>query len=278
MRQGSRWIVGLLLGAGLWLGTVVPARAVITRLTPLADFLEESLVIVVAKVEALDKDRPSMMLVVDEVLKGKPAQKKLPVLLNGDRAAIKRKEPPQLLKRLANKLPVVLFIRERKEDRAAFAYTNGTWFSLEGVKVDGEVRWSLSHLEPYLRRTYKGTTAEMVQTVRDALSGKRKPPAVDEKQGRRIRALGRPSGEEDRGDSRRGREPPSYAVIPTVLVGGPLAMLAMLFPTVFGGWKRWLVLLSTVGTTSTLLTLHWWFFDSLAGSWWGSPIALVDWR
>ena len=67
---------------------------------------------------------------------------------------------------------------------------------------------------------------------------------------------------------------PQRAVIPTVLVGGPLAMLAMLFPAVFGGWKRWLVLLSTVGTTSTLLSLHWWYLPVLSGWGWGSPVAL----
>ncbi|MFO0842976.1 MAG: hypothetical protein U0797_11370 [Gemmataceae bacterium] len=31
-----------------------------------------------------------------------------------------------------------------------------------------------------------------------------------------------------------GRRPVS-----TVLVGGPLAVLAMLFPAAFGGWTRW---------------------------------------
>ena len=60
----------------------------------------------------------------------------------------------------------------------------------------------------------------------------------------------------------------------TVLVGGPLVMLAMLFPTAFGGWKRWLVLLSTAGTTSTLYALQWYFSNSLAGSWWGSAVTL----
>ncbi len=63
-------------------------------------------------------------------------------------------------------------------------------------------------------------------------------------------------------------------MIPTVLVGGPLAMLAMLFPAVFGGWKRWLVLLSTTATNSSLFMLQTWFFNSLAGSWWGSPLTL----
>jgi hypothetical protein len=276
MRQGLRWIVGLFLGVALWLWAIVPAEALVTRLTPLADVLSESPIIVVTKVESLDPDRPAMMLVVDEVLKGKAAQKKLPVLLKGDSRAIKRKEPAQLLKRLATKLPVVLFIRARtvegKEVHDAFAFSNGTWLSLQGVKVDGEVRWSLSHLEPYLRSTFKGTTAEMVRTIRDALSGKRKPPAVDKKAKPGIGPEVPP--EEKKSAAVAPLESPSYAVIPTVLVGGPLAMLAMLFPAVFAGWKRWLVLLSTAATNSTLFMIQWWFLDSLTDVGLGNSLVL----
>ena len=176
-----------------------------------------------------------MVLAVDEALKGKFTQKKMPVLLKGDTGAIKRMEPPKLLKRVAAKLPLVLFVTAREDGYIAFGYSNGTWFSLDGVKVDGELRWSLSHLEPFLRRTYKGTTPEMVQTVRDALSGKRKPPAVDSKEkpgfGPEV------SSKKTSSAMAESWEEPRLAVIPTVLVGGPLAMLAMLFPTVFGGWK-----------------------------------------
>jgi outer membrane protein assembly factor BamB len=121
-----------------------------------------------------------------------------------------------------------------------------------------------------LRRTYAGTTADMEKTVRDALAGKRKPPPenLKEKPG-----LG-PEVEEKKTGASAPYAEPSRAVIPTVLVGGPLALLAMLFPTVFGGWKRWLVLLSTTGTTSTLFLLHWIYFDRAIGTWWGSSIAL----
>jgi outer membrane protein assembly factor BamB len=271
MRHGSQWVAGLLLGTGLFLWTSVPVEAVIIRLTPLADVIKGTPVIATARVETLESDRPAMMLVIDEALKGRPTQKRMPVLLKGDAGAIKRKETPQLLKRLATKLPVVLFIRERKEDRTAFAYTNGTWFSLDGVQVEREVRWSFSHLEPYLRRTFKGTTAEMVKTIRDGLSGKRKPPDVDktEKPG-----LGPEVAPEKKAEAEAPFASPSRAVIPTVLVGGPLAMLAMLFPAVFAGWKRWLVLLSTAATNSTLFMLQWWFFGSFAGSWWGTSLAL----
>jgi outer membrane protein assembly factor BamB len=261
----------LLLIGGLCLLAGSPVQALVTRLTPLADVMKESTFIITAKVDSLDKDRPAMVLLVDEVLKGKFTGKKLPVLLKGDPGAVKRKESAKLLARLEPKLRLVLFLTARGEGQIAFAYSNGTWFSMDGVKVDGEWRWSFSHLEPYLRRTYKGTTAEMIETVRDGLSGKRKPPAVDSKA---KPGLGPEVGAKKTSQATAPWHEPKGAVVPTVLIGGPLAMLAMLFPTVFGGWKRWLALLSTVGTTSTLLTLHWWKGDALVGSWWGTPTAL----
>ena len=48
---------------------------------------------------------------------------------------------------------------------------------------DGDVlRLPFTHLEPYLRRTYKGTTAEMKQVVVDALAGKAEPPDPNQKE------------------------------------------------------------------------------------------------
>ena len=47
------------------------AEAVIMRLTPLADVLAESNLILVAKVESLDADKHQMVLGVSEMLKGK---------------------------------------------------------------------------------------------------------------------------------------------------------------------------------------------------------------
>jgi outer membrane protein assembly factor BamB len=268
MRQGA-WGAGL-VSLGLVLALVGPAPAVITRLTALSEVLEEASIVVTAKVEKLDAKRPAMVLAVDEALKGKPGFKSMPVLLAGDVGAVKRKEPPLLLKRLAEKLPLVVFVTKSDDEYTAFGYSNGTWFSMTGVKVDGELRWSFSHLEPYLRRTYKGTTREMVQTVRDALAGKRKPPPANAKEkpglGPEVPTKKERGGLDD--------ERPVRGVIVAPLVMGPLAMLAMLFPTAFGGWKRWLVLISTAATNSTLYGLHWWFSDDLVGTWWGTSLAL----
>src|SRR5262245_30565894 len=86
---------------------VSPLSAVIVRLTSLAEVLEASTFVFTATVDKLDPKRPSMVLKLDDKLKGKPGFDSMSVLLAGDAGAIKRKEPPQLLERLDDKLPIV---------------------------------------------------------------------------------------------------------------------------------------------------------------------------
>ena len=56
----------------------------------------------------------------------------------------------------------------------------------------------------------------------------------------------------------------------SVAIGGPLSLLAMLFPAVFGGltgqFKRWMAVISVVSLNSTLLWLHDWLPAWLHGA------------
>src|SRR5262249_39998512 len=64
----------------------------------------------------------------------------------------------------------------------------------------------------------------------------------------------------------------------TVFIMGPLALLAALFPAVFGGlavfMKRWMALLMVACTNSTLFTLQFYFGALAYGAWWGSTLTL----
>ncbi len=279
-----RRIAILLSGLGFLLAPA-PAWALITTPTPLTGVLKENQFICIAVVEKIDPAKPGMVLAVDEVLKGKPPFKKLAVNLTGDADSQKKKETPLLLKRVAPKLPLLLFVRQNEKDFTAFAYSNGTWFQMAGVRADDDgdlLRLPFAHFEPYLRRTFKGTTSELKQVAIDGLSGKKEPPDPDQK----VKAgLGpevessNPPADKDKKESFRPNlaNGPLFGVIP-MLVVGPLALLAMLFPAVFGGLmlvlKRWTTALGVLSINSLLLFLQSWFGPYLITSWWGTPTAL----
>lgn len=274
MRKGNGMAAAIVAGALLL--AAPPARALITALTPLQDVLHQSTFIVSARVESVDAHKPAMVLIVEEDFKGRLPLRKLPVLLKGDAVAKKKNHVPLILKRVAAKMPILLFILQQGKNYTAFVYTNGTWFQIVGVQADGAVRWRFTHGEPYLRKTFKGSTAELKQTVVDGLAGKKAPPKPDTKVkpgfGPEIKA-------EQQSRSRGSGGGALFAVIPTVL-GGPLALLALLFPAVFGGltlvMRRWMAALSVLSLNSTLYFLQQFCLRWLAGSWWGTPQAL--WR
>lgn len=273
MRRSVVGTAGLLLGMGLWL-TGTPAPAVITMPLSLNKMLAASAHVCVARVEQLDPERPAMVLAVEADLKGKLPVRRLPVSLKANREGQKLNHTPQLLKRLAVGLPVVLLFEPRGEGYDVFGYTNGTWFRCLGQKDKDALRWRFLSAEPYLRRSFKGTTAEMRKVVEDVLSGKGKAPEVDD-------AVEPGFGPELKPGDKTGavrRSGPLFGVIPTVGLGAPLAVLAMLFPTVFGGvmllLRRWKALLAVVCTNSTLFTLHFMLKPHVRGAWWNTSGAL----
>src|SRR5439155_27384590 len=118
------------------------------------------------------------------------------------------------------------------------------WFPMTDVQTDDGVRWGFTHFEPYLRKTFKGTTADLRQVIRAVLAGKKKAPPLDKKEKPGLGPEVEPPKKE--ADPPLSREPeastgrakcpsssllpssstgPLFAVIPTVFVGGPLAIL-----------------------------------------------------
>src|SRR5690242_10738202 len=86
------------------------ADAVIMEKLELKKVLADSQYIVLAKVDQLYPEKPAMILTLSEDLKGKSPFARLPTNLKGDKEAEQHKHVPQLLRRLAPDLPLVLFI------------------------------------------------------------------------------------------------------------------------------------------------------------------------
>ena len=176
------------LTALLFLCTAPQGYGLITAKLPLRQVLNDATYICTVKVETIDTDKLGAVLVVDEVLKGKFPVRRFPVNLTGDAEAKKYDHTKQLLKRLAPRMTIVLFVNVSKEkDRVnygVFSYSNGTWFQLLATKApEGEKTvFRFLHCEPYLRRTYKGTTEEMKTLINDVLAGIATPPEFNDKE------------------------------------------------------------------------------------------------
>jgi hypothetical protein len=159
-----------------------PAPAVIKKLVPLKEVLSSEEFIFVAEVEKVDPGKPSVVFTFAEHLKGKAPFERMPVNLTGDHFAKKDNHTKELLARLVEKRRAVFFVSAVGKEYSCFGFLEGTWFQLRGTKDGEAVRWAFLHCEPYFRRTFKGTTAELKTVVTECLAGKRKPPEPDEKE------------------------------------------------------------------------------------------------
>ncbi len=156
-----------------------PTFAFIQKLFPLHEFIDDSDFVFTAKVEKVDPDKPSAVLVLGEHLKGKAPFTRIPINLTGD----KQKHTPQLLKRIAVDLPLVVGVKKQEDGKfMMLAFTNGTWFQVLGQTDGDQTRWAFTHCEIYLRRTFKGTTDELKKIVTDVLAGKTKAPPPNPKE------------------------------------------------------------------------------------------------
>src|SRR5262249_41988178 len=156
--------------------------------------LAQTQLIFTAKVESFDPEKRTAVLVVDERLKGKVHFKKLLLALEADKKGAREyNRPSHLLKRLAVTQTVVIFADAkegafapiRRGNLLVLLYTNGTWVQFAAETTDdgpASLPLRFYHFEPYLQRTFKGTTEEMRQVIVDGLAGKKDPPPHNPKE------------------------------------------------------------------------------------------------
>jgi outer membrane protein assembly factor BamB len=246
---------------------VPSAPAKITTRYPLESLVGDMPVILTAKVTEYLPDKPGMILTPVDKLRGQFDFDRVPVSLTGDSEMEKEKQLPILLERLDKDLTIVVFASIRKGNVRGIGFSNGTWFSLDGVveSKDGReaTRWRVTHAEPYLRRTFRGTTDELLTAIRAGLKGE-KLPAYDEK----VEPGFGPPVKKTEGKKgplvgpRASLPLTPFAVIQLPFLG-LIAALAALFPALFGGlaivMRRWVAALSVAGFVSLLLALQTYF-------------------
>ncbi len=286
MLRRTAWAGSLLLGVGILL-IGHPAFAVIKADYPLKNAIK-GMQVYSAMVEKFNAGNKTAIIAVGDPLKKDkwPFDKVKVSFANPDPDPEVKGHAELILKRLDTGLPLVLFYDNpgKGDLHVLMGYTNGTWFRIqyEGKEPDKQA-WRFLHGEPFLRKTFKGSTEELKQTIIDHISGKKEAPKtnpqeapgfgpeIGQKAGFRnttgpLMAVGMPV------------DLPMFAVIPTVAIGGPLAILSMLFPTLFGKPKeimyRYMALLTVITINSTAYILQAFFENSIKEYWWGTPFAL----
>jgi hypothetical protein len=159
-------------------------QAVIMKLTPLAEVLETEDFIFVGGVDKIDASKPAVVFKLEKNLKGEAPFERLPVNMTGNAEAQKNNDTRTILERLDSSRKVIFFVSKRGKKFNAMAFVEGTWFALQGTQDDTDktVRWAFQSGEPFLRRTFKGTSEELIKVLEDGLAKKAKPPAPDEKE------------------------------------------------------------------------------------------------
>jgi hypothetical protein len=165
------------------------APAVIKATSPLELFVRDATMIVQVRVTQLDLDKKRMTFEVEQDIKGKMEQRTMPVgwKLEPDSKWEGIRTLPRVLKSFGPEQKAILFINDAggfwhnkgntRKYPIAFGFINGSWFVLESTKLDaGKLLWRLAQGEPYLRTTFKGTTAELNKVLVDHATGKGKLP------------------------------------------------------------------------------------------------------
>jgi outer membrane protein assembly factor BamB len=250
-------------------GFVAPVGAVIKKLTPLKEVIGDSDMILVAEVDAVDSDKPSVVLKFQENLKGKADWASIVVNLKGDAFAKKDNHGKAMLDRLTPGRKLILFLTPVEKTTVAFGFLEGTWFQMRGTPAgEGKTAWAFLHCEPYFTRTYKGTTNDLKAVVEKALSGKEKPPEPNEKE---EPGFG-PLPEKKSGVV---RSPMLFGVIPTTVLMAPLAIVAALFPGVFARlaitMTRWRAFLAFASVNTTVAAIYYYGRGLLPDHWLASP-------
>ncbi len=251
-----------------------PAQAVIKKLTPLKDVIGDATMIVAAEVEKVDPTKPGVVFKFEENLKGKCDFASFPVNLKGDSFAKKDDHPKAMLDRLTPGRKLLLFVTKVEKTYVTFGFLEGTWFQVRGTTGDDgkAVTWAFLHCEPYFRRTFKGTTAELRAVVEKAVSGKAAPPDANEKEEPGLGPLPEKKG-------LAVRSPALFAVIPTTVLVAPLAVVAALFPGLFArlavAMKQWRAFLTVASINTTLATVYLVVREWLPDRWAFSPQAFL---
>ena len=167
-------LLSLILLPGLqFLFTVSQTQAFIARHYTLQEVLAECSNIVFGTVTSVNQKRMTAKVKVEENLKGESKFEEIKINLSTGQGNF----PQKMIKKFEDGKPIIIFYKREGRRIPSLGHVDGTWFQTfaQDRSDKSRVWWNFTHIEIYMHRTYKGSTPDFQQLVRDTLAGRAKP-------------------------------------------------------------------------------------------------------
>ena len=163
----------ILLLALQFLFTVSQTQAFIARHYTLQEVLAECSNIVFGTVTSVNQKRMTAKVKVEENLKGESKFEEIKINLSTGQGNF----PQKMIKKFKDGKPIIIFYKREGRRIPSLGHVDGTWFQTfaQDRSDKSRVWWNFTHIEIYMHRTYKGSTPDFQQLVRDTLAGRAKP-------------------------------------------------------------------------------------------------------
>ncbi len=153
------------------------ARGFIEREYTIHEVSDACTNIVFGKIRSVNAKRLRSIVAVEEDAKGVSNVDE--IKMNFATGQYRRgSSPPQMVKLLKVGMPIIVFYQRNQWGIQSLSYIDGMWFQTYGPGEDfPDGWWSFPHTDPYLLRTFDGSTMEFQKIVRAILAGEKWPAA-----------------------------------------------------------------------------------------------------
>lgn len=173
MRTRLLLLSSILLLSLQFLFTPSQAQAFIARHYTLQEVLAESSNILFGTVTSVNQKRMTAKVKVEENLKGESKFEEIKINLSTGQGNF----PQKMMEKFKDGKPIIIFYKREGQRIPSLGHVDGTWFQTfaQDRSDKSRVWWNFTHIEIYMHRTYKGSTPDFQQLVRDTLAGRAKP-------------------------------------------------------------------------------------------------------
>lgn len=177
MKLCRQCAVAVVVALTLW--CTWPSSGLIEALMPFSNIVDQSHVIMVGHTTALNPTNKTFTVAVDKVLKGSNTFE----IVQGNLAGGQYWHPDAAWRHVKVGQTVVVFYARDGGRIVSLAHLDGFFiqFYSESGKPAKETWWNFTHIELRLRRTFDGTTEELIKLLTDGLAGKVKWPEPNPK-------------------------------------------------------------------------------------------------